>query len=54
MLQSDGFNGKGGKGDYRWLLEDVLQFESRLVVTCTGTKNFVELEELVRRNGDDG
>ena len=25
MLQSDGFNGKGGKGDYGWLLrEDVL------------------------------
>ena len=22
MLQSDGFNGKGGKGDYGWLLRE--------------------------------
>ena len=37
MLQSDGFNGKGGKGDYGWLQGDVIKFESHFVVTCTGT-----------------
>ena len=24
MLRSDGFNGKGGKGDYGWLQGDVI------------------------------
>ena len=38
MLQSDGSNGKGGKGDYGWLHGDVM-FESRFVATCTGMMN---------------
>ena len=37
MLQSDGFNGKRGKGNYRWLQGEVLKFESHLVVACTVT-----------------
>ena len=35
MLQSDGFNGEGGKGNYGWLQRDVV-FESRFVAACTG------------------
>ena len=46
MLQSDGFNGKGGKGDYGWLQGDVIMFESRFVAACTGmTKLYENLVE---------
>ena len=35
MLRSDGFNGKGGKGNYGWLQE--VMYESRFDAACTGT-----------------
>ena len=48
ILQSDSFNGRGGKGDYEWLLRaDV--FESCFVVACTGMVNLNNLEELDKR-----
>ena len=46
MLRSDGFNGKGGKGDYGWLLR-ADGFESHFVVTCTGMMYLIKLEEYV-------
>ena len=36
MLRSDGFYGKGGKGDYGWLLRVDNIFESRFSAACTG------------------
>ena len=45
--------GKGGKGDYGWLQGDVVKFESRFDVTCTGTMSCTkDLKNL--QNGHDG
>ena len=44
MLQSDGLNGKGRKGDYGWLQGDVVNYESCFVAACSGmTVNLVEV-----------
>ena len=37
MLWLDGFNGKEGKGSYRWLHRGRVKNESHFDATCTGT-----------------
>ena len=45
MLQSDGFYGKGGKGDYGWLLRSDV-FNPVLVSPVTGMMNLSILQNM--------
>ena len=47
MLQSDGFNGKGGKGDYGWLQGEVLHLNPILLLPVLERRTSSNLKKLV-------